>query len=111
MHGSSDPSADAPGSWLALARSRAVVRRALAYAVVVGSILVAINHGDALLRGELTRARGLRILLTVTVPYLVSTLSSVGALRQAGRQARGQERPAGPADGSRSSPTSGGTFP
>ena len=86
------PPSPAPPTWLALATSRAVVRRALAYAVVVGSVLVAINHGEALLRGELTRSRVWRILLTVTVPYVVSTSSSVGALRQAGGPAR-PERP------------------
>lgn len=49
------------------------------YAVVVGTVLVAINHGDALLRGELDGLRLLRMGLTVMVPYVVSTLSSVGA--------------------------------
>ena len=34
-----------------------VVRRALLYAVVVGSVLIAINHGDALLAGQLDAAR------------------------------------------------------
>ena len=68
-----------PG-WLALACSAAVVRRALVFGVVVGSVLVAINHGDALLRGELTAGRWLRMGLTVLVPYVVSTLSSVLAL-------------------------------
>jgi hypothetical protein len=71
-----------PPTWWQLARSRAVVRRALGYALVVGAVLVSINHGDALLRGELDRGRLLRIGLTVLVPYVVSTLSSVGALRQ-----------------------------
>ncbi|MEM7408777.1 MAG: nitrate/nitrite transporter NrtS [Myxococcota bacterium] len=68
-------------SWLALALSWPVVRRALGYAVVVGAILIAINHGDALLRGEWTANRLWKMGLTPLVPYLVSTLSSVGALR------------------------------
>jgi hypothetical protein len=59
-----------------------VVRRALLYAVVVGTVLIAINHGHALLAGEVERSRLLRMALTVVVPYVVSTLSSVGALRQ-----------------------------
>lgn len=75
-------------TWLALAFSAAVVRRALAFAVVVGAVLIAINHGDALLRGEITTARLLRMALTAAVPYVVSTLSSVGALRQATRSRR-----------------------
>ena len=35
--------------WLAVARERAVVLRALKFALVVGAVLIAINHGDALL--------------------------------------------------------------
>ena len=58
-----------------------VVRRAAAYGVVVGSILIAINHGDALLRGDIDGVRVLKMVLTPVVPYCVSTLSSVGALR------------------------------
>ena len=66
---------------LHLASSPAVVRRALGYAVVVGAILIAINHADALARGELDLVRGLKMGLTILVPYTVSTLSSVQALR------------------------------
>jgi hypothetical protein len=68
---------------VALALRPDVVRRACAYAVVVGSILIAINHGDALWSGELDGRRLLKMALTVMVPYLVSTLSSVGAMRAA----------------------------
>jgi len=67
--------------WLELALSRPVVRRACGYAIVVGAILIAINHGDALLRGELDTTRVLKMLFTCLVPYTVSTLSSVQALR------------------------------
>jgi hypothetical protein len=72
------------GSWARLALSAPVVRRALGYAVVVGALLIAINHGDALLAGELDATRLWKIGLTVLVPYTVSTLSSVGALRSRG---------------------------
>jgi hypothetical protein len=58
-----------------------VVRRALAFAVVVGSVLIAINHGDALLAGEIDGTRWLKMGLTVLVPYVVSTWSSVLAMR------------------------------
>jgi hypothetical protein len=73
----------APGSpgFLALALSRNVVRRALLYALVVGAVLIAINHGDALLAGRVSADRWWKMGLTVLVPYTVSTLSSVGALR------------------------------
>ena len=69
--------------WVRLATDRKVVIRALKYAVVVGAILIAINHGDAILAGDqLGPDRLLKMALTVCVPYLVSTLSSVGALLQ-----------------------------
>jgi hypothetical protein len=67
------------GRWLAVARERAVVLRACRFALVVGAVLIAINHGDALLHGELDTRRLLKMGLTVLVPYVVSTLSSVGA--------------------------------
>ncbi len=75
---------------LQLAVSRAVVRRALGYAVVVGAILIAINHGDALLRGEVGPLQFVKMGLTVLVPFAVSTLSSIQALRGQDRvQGRG----------------------
>jgi hypothetical protein len=74
-------SAAEPSSFLALARSPRVVRRALLYALVVGAVLIAINHGDALLAGQVGAGRLWKMGLTVLVPYTVSTLSSVGALR------------------------------
>jgi hypothetical protein len=67
--------------WLALAASRSVVRRALLMAAGVGALLITINHGDALLRGDLDRVRIFKMALTLLVPYCVSTVSSVGAMR------------------------------
>jgi hypothetical protein len=49
--------------------------------VVVGTILIAINHGGALIRGDLDGEHVLQICLTLLVPYGVSTSSSVAALR------------------------------
>lgn len=69
--------------WLQIAEEPAVVRRSLKYAFVVGAILIAINHGVALLHGDLSRGRLMQIGLTVVVPYVVSTASSVGAIREA----------------------------
>ena len=69
-------------NWISLALQPAIVRRALIYAVVVGAILITINHGDAILRGDVPAGRLLKMGLTVLVPYLVSTFSSVGAIRQ-----------------------------
>jgi hypothetical protein len=76
-----------PGGFLVLAFSPRVVRRALLYAVVVGAILIAINHGDALIAGQVGPERWWKMGLTVLVPYTVSTLSSVGALRSVAAQA------------------------
>ena len=70
-----------------LATQRRVVRRALGFGVVVGSVLIAINHGDAILAGDVDARRWLKMGLTVLVPYCVSTLSSVGAALDAERLA------------------------
>jgi hypothetical protein len=67
-------------AWLRTALEGPVVRRGLFYAVIVGAVLIAINHGDALLRGDVEGGRLLKMGLTVLVPYLVSTFSSVAAL-------------------------------
>jgi len=77
---------EASPGFLALALSPRVVRRALLYALVVGAILIAINHGDALLAGHVGSERWWKMGLTVLVPYTVSTLSSVGALRSVSRR-------------------------
>lgn len=66
--------------WFELAGSGPVVRRALKFAVVVGAILITINHGDAILAGEVDGTRLAKMALTVLVPYAVSTASSVAAI-------------------------------
>jgi hypothetical protein len=80
--------------WFRLAGSVSVRRRAWRVAGIVGSILLAINHGDAILRGEISPVRLLRMGLTLVVPYLVSTFSSVGAIREL--QRRQTSRPGRP---------------
>lgn len=73
------------GEFLHLASRPAVVRRALGFAVVVGVILVTINHRDRVVRGEaLTLGDFIKMGLTLCVPYMVSTLSSVAAMRHHG---------------------------
>ena len=71
--------------WLRTAAEPRIVRRALKYSLVVGAVLIAINHGDAIVRGDVGVARLLRMLLTMMVPYCVSTASSVGAIREIAR--------------------------
>ena len=68
--------------WLRVAGRPNIVRRALRYAIVVGAVLITINHGDAILHGDISLPRVLRMALTVMVPYLVSTASSVAATRE-----------------------------
>ena len=70
---------------LRLALESSVAKRALKYAVVVGLILITINYGDVILRGDISGGRLFKMALTVVVPYVVSTLSSVGALRDQAR--------------------------
>jgi hypothetical protein len=72
--------------WLALAFSGPVRRRALRIMAVVGALLITINHGDAILRGDVDGPRLARILLTLAVPYIVSTVSSVAAMREMGKK-------------------------
>ena len=70
--------------WFRLATSKAVVKRALFYAVVVGLILNAINHGPNLVCGRMDGICLVQMMMTACVPYAVSTLSSVQALLQKG---------------------------
>lgn len=62
---------------LQIASQRTVVRRALRYGVIVGALLIGINHGGALLSGTVRTGQLVQMALTVVVPYMVSTLSSV----------------------------------
>ncbi len=71
-----------------LALDPAVVRRALICMVIVGAILITINHGVAILRWDITPGRLVQMALTLLVPYCVSTASSVAALRAARRETR-----------------------
>ena len=66
--------------WLKITAEPWVVRRALKYAMVVGSVLITINHGDAIVLGNITTTRLLKMGLTVMVPYIVSTSSCVGTI-------------------------------
>jgi uncharacterized membrane protein YwzB len=66
--------------WVRLCISKSVMLRAILTAMVVGAILVGINYGDVILRGQLDTRQWLRIFLTILVPYAVSTVSSVLAI-------------------------------
>ena len=64
--------------------SPGVVARAIQVALVVGCILVAINHGDDLLAGSFDSGRVVKILLAFFVPYCVSVYSAAAVGRHAG---------------------------
>ena len=68
-------------SWVRGAAQPLIVRRALLTSIVVGSVLVLINHTDALFGIGLTAGDLFPIALTYVVPYLVSTVSSIAAAR------------------------------
>lgn len=72
---------DQPLSFLALALQRDVVARAARTAALVGTLLMLINHGDALAVGAIDLERIAKIVLTFAVPYGVATYASVQALR------------------------------
>jgi hypothetical protein len=54
---------------------------ALRVALVVGSLLLVINHGQALVRGQMTRDRWWAALLTYVVPYAVNVHGQYSAQR------------------------------
>ena len=60
---------------------RPVCGRAIRVALIVGTILMAINQGDVLLSGQLTALVASKIVLTYTVPFSVSTYSALAANR------------------------------
>jgi len=66
---------------LEIAQQPAVIRTATRFALIVGPILIIINHGDTIIAGEMTTIDWLKSALTMFVPYTVSTLSSISAYR------------------------------
>ena len=59
-----------------------VLIRALKMASIVGIVLAIINHGDHILLGTMTATNWIKILITFCVPFCVSTISSVLAIRR-----------------------------
>ena len=68
---------------LSVACDARVVRRSLKIAVIVGTVLMAINHGDTIMFGEMSARDWAKCTLTFLVPYGVSTVTSVLAAREA----------------------------
>ena len=59
-----------------------VLLRALKMASIVGIVLAIINHGDHILLGTMTVTNWIKVLVTFCVPFCVSTISSVLAIRR-----------------------------
>lgn len=70
---------------LCAAGDPALVRRSSLVALIVGSVLTAINHGDALLGGSWTAALAWKVPLTYLVPFLVATWGALTNSRIPGR--------------------------
>ena len=68
-------------SFISLAVSKQVRTRAFKVALLVGSILALINHGESVLTTTLTSQVFLKIALSYLVPYSVSTWSAVRAIQ------------------------------
>lgn len=75
-------------SLIALCTRRAVMRRAAMIALVVGTILAIINHGDRLISGDISSEVVIKILMTYLAPYCVSTYSAVLTIRERMREAQ-----------------------
>ena len=75
------PPNDAESGFLHLALHDGVPKRSLLTALVVGSILTAINQGDVILAGEAPQT--FKVLLNYLVPFCVATYGAVTARRAA----------------------------
>ncbi|MDX1403975.1 MAG: nitrate/nitrite transporter NrtS [Woeseiaceae bacterium] len=71
--------------WLMTALRGDIVLRSLKVAVIIGTLLVAINQGDLILSGRLDTAAVWKIPLTYLVPYCVATYGAVSAILAANR--------------------------
>ncbi|WP_159653089.1 nitrate/nitrite transporter NrtS [Vibrio atypicus] len=61
----------------------AILKRSIKVSMIVGTILMFINHGDKLLGSGLDSTVIIKILMTYCVPFCVSTQASVSATLQA----------------------------
>lgn len=72
--------------WLSIAARPQVRKRCLKTALIVGTLLMAINYLDKVLTGQMGMIDWLKIALTFCVPYLVCTSASVGAIMENSNQ-------------------------
>jgi len=67
--------------------SRKVMKRSGIVALIVGTILAFINHGDAILAANLTPVCWIKMIATCFVPYTVSSVTAVLAAFEARKEA------------------------
>jgi hypothetical protein len=81
-------------AWVQLATDRRILRRALLTSLVVGLLLTGINHGEELLRRGFDTSHTWPIVLTLLVPFTVTLISSISAVRglTTGESANDRER-------------------
>ena len=58
-----------------------MLRRSLLAGLLVGTVLTALNQGDAILHGQLSSALAWKIPLTYCVPFLVATYGALSNSR------------------------------
>ena len=76
------------------AACRPHLARTVAVAIIVGTVLCAINQLDVLLAGRATGMTWLKVALTYLVPFLVSNYGVLSATRSSAPQSsRGAARP------------------
>jgi hypothetical protein len=63
------------------------LRRTLLIALVVGTVLTAINQLDVILRGDVTSATAVKSALNYVVPFIVSNLGLLTGRRERTRDA------------------------
>jgi hypothetical protein len=68
-------------AWLRTAGGGAAIQRGLVTSLVVGTILTVVNHGEELMRSGLRDGHLVPIAFTYAVPFVVSVVSSVAAVR------------------------------
>ncbi|MGB1882462.1 MAG: nitrate/nitrite transporter NrtS [Gammaproteobacteria bacterium] len=71
--------------WITIALRPDVVRRSRKVALLVGTILVAINYGDRIVFGSVGVPDFIKMIMTYCVPYCVSTYAAVSAIMAAER--------------------------
>ena len=65
-----------------VAKRSDVLLRAFKMASIVGIVLAIINHGDHILLGTMNFNNWIKIMITFCVPFCVSTISSVLAIKR-----------------------------